>query len=112
MIYAIFIIPLLVMMTGFLMYKYPPQKVNWFIGYRTRKSMNNENVWKMANEYCGKLWIKIGLIMLAIALLLCVLTYFEIVIFTETLLMVIVFCEVGLLLLSGLMVENKIKKYK
>ena len=111
MIYVICIIPLLVMIAGFLMYKYPPKKVNWFIGYRTIKSMHDENVWKIANKYCGKIWIKIGLIMLVIALLLCILTCFEIVIFTETLLLVIVFSEIGTLLLSILMVENKIKSY-
>lgn len=105
--YVIFIIPVMITVIGYIMNKYPPQKVNWIVGYRTRKSMKDEKVWKEANQYCGKLWIKIGLIMLAIAFMLCVLIYFKIIIFSETLLTIIVFCEVGPLLLSGVMVENK-----
>lgn len=111
MISAIFIIPAIITITGYLMNKYPPQKVNWFIGYRTRKSMKDTNVWKRANEYCGKLWIKIGLIMLAIAFGLCILTYFKIIIFSETLLAIIVLCEIIPLLLSGIIVENEIKNH-
>lgn len=112
MVYVIFIIPVMITVIGYIMNKYPPKKVNWFVGYRTRKSMKDENAWKVANQYCGKLWIKIGLIMLAIACLLCNLIYFKIIIFSETLLTIIVFCEVGPLLLSGVMVENKIKSEK
>jgi len=112
MVYVIFILPVIITVTGYLMSKYPPKKVNWFIGYRTRKSMKDETVWKVANEYCGKLWMRIGLIMLVVALLFSLLFYFEIIILSETFLAIIVLCEVIPLLLSGVLVENKIKNYK
>lgn len=94
------------------MYKRPPKKINWFVGYRTRKSMKNEKVWEKANRYCGKLWIIIGLMMVIVAVILNVLLYFKIIIFSETVLIIIVLSEIITLLLSGLMVENKIKNYK
>lgn len=112
MLYVIFILPVIITVTGYLMNKYPPKKVNWFVGYRTRKSMKDETVWKIANEYCGKLWIKMGLIMLVLASLISLLVYFKIIIFSETFITVIVLCEVAPLLLSGGLVENKIKNYK
>lgn len=110
MIYSIFIIPLLIIIIGILMYKIPPSKPNWFIGYRTRRSMKDEKVWEVANRFCGKVWMIIGLIMLFITLLICIFNYFEIIMFTETLLLIIIFVEIGVLLLSGLLVEQKIKR--
>lgn len=107
--YVIFIIPLLITIIGFFMYKYPPKKPNWFVGYRTRSSMKDKNIWERANKYCGQLFIKVGLITLLISLLIWILGYFKIIIFSEMLLAIIVLCEVGTLLLSGIMVENKIK---
>ncbi len=107
--YVIYIIPILITLIGILMYKRPPKKVNWFVGYRTRKSMKNEKVWETANKHCGKLWIIIGLAMIVVAILLNVLFYFRIVVFSETILSIIVLSEIIPILLSGLMVERKIK---
>ena len=112
MVGTIFIIPVMIIVVGYLMYKYPPQKVNWFVGYRTIRSMKNENVWEKANKYCGKLWIKIGLIMVVLASVLAILSYIKIVIFSETCLAIIILCEILPLLLSGLMVEKEIKDEK
>ena len=109
MVSVIFILPIIIAVIGYIMNKYPPKKINWFIGYRTRKSMKDETIWKIANQCCGKLWIKIGLIMLAIASLLGFLVYLKSIIFSETLLAIIVFSEIVPLLLSGVIVENKIK---
>ena len=109
MIYVMFIIPLMILVIGYLMNKYPPKKVNWFVGYRTRKSMSDENIWKVANEYCGKLWLKIGLIMIIVVALLCALIYLDIIIFSETFLTTIIVCEIAPLLLSGVIVDKKIR---
>lgn len=107
--YVIYIIPILIILIGILMYKRPPKEVNWFIGYRTRKSMKNEKVWEKANRCCGKLWIVIGSVMIFVAILLNVVFYFKMIIFTETILTIIVLSEIIPLLLSGLIVESKIK---
>ena len=49
---------------GWLMWKHCPKKINSWMGYRTRRSMKNQDTWKFANEHCGKRWWKIGWIML------------------------------------------------
>ncbi len=41
----------------FVCQKFPPRKINWFYGYRTRRSMLNETIWKEANRYSLKLSI-------------------------------------------------------
>ena len=109
MLYTIFIIPVLIIIIGYFMYKYPPKKINWVVGYRTRKSMNNEENWKFANQYCGKLWIKTGLIMLAITLVFYTIFYLNVVRYTENILAILVLIQVAIIILPIFIVENKIK---
>lgn len=58
------LIPILMISAGRMMWKHPPKKINGMIGYRTALSMKNQDTWKFAHDYCGKLWWKIGWIML------------------------------------------------
>lgn len=58
------LIPMLMIIAGRMMWKHPPKKINAIIGYRTSRSMKSVETWKFAQEYCGKLWWKIGWIML------------------------------------------------
>ncbi|HAT64106.1 MAG TPA: hypothetical protein DCS66_05830 [Flavobacteriaceae bacterium] len=41
--------------------KYPPKKINWWYGYRTSRSMKNEETWKAAQEYASKKSIQLAL---------------------------------------------------
>ena len=47
-----------------MMYKCPPQNINYYMGYRTKRSMKNMATWKFAHDYCGRLWVKLGIGML------------------------------------------------
>lgn len=58
------LVPLLMVVFGRIMYKHAPKSINGIYGYRTSMSMKNEDTWKFAHDYCGKLWYKLGLIML------------------------------------------------
>lgn len=109
MLYTIFIIPILIITVGYLMHRYPPKKINWFIGYRTRKSMKNEEYWKLANQYCGKMWVKIGLMMLVIALVLFVVFYLNIIDYTEDILTIIILIQTVIIILPIFLVEKKLK---
>lgn len=57
------LIPLIMTVSGYLMYKKPPNKINNLIGYRTTMSMKNTDTWQFSHNYCGKLWIKLGIIL-------------------------------------------------
>ena len=112
MVYVSFIIPVLILILGIWMYKYPPKKINWLIGYRTFKSMKNKEMWDFAHKYCGKLWMLLGLIMIILTFLLYILVWLKVITFNESILLIIVFAQIGMLLLSVLIVENKLKIYK
>jgi uncharacterized membrane protein len=58
------LIPILMLVSGRIMWKHPPKSINPMIGYRTSRSMKNADTWKFAHDYCGRLWWKIGWIML------------------------------------------------
>lgn len=58
------LIPLIMLFFGKMMYKSAPKNINYIFGYRTTRSMKNEDTWKFAHEHCGRLWYRMGLIML------------------------------------------------
>lgn len=58
------LIPATMIITGYFMYKKPPKDINGVIGYRTPMSSKNMDTWKFAHDYCGRLWLKIGIILL------------------------------------------------
>ena len=49
--------------------KKAPKKINCVFGYRTAMSMKNRNTWEFAHRYCGKLWLRWGLILLPCSIL-------------------------------------------
>lgn len=46
------------------MFRHCPEEINSVFGYRTKRSMKSIDAWKFANDYCGRLWQKIGLILI------------------------------------------------
>jgi uncharacterized membrane protein len=58
------LIPLLMIICGRMMWKKPPKSINSITGYRTSRSMKNTDTWNFAHDYCGRLWWKMGWIML------------------------------------------------
>ena len=71
------LVPILIIVCGFILYKYPYKKINDIYGYRTGSSKKNKETWKFAQKYCGALWIKLGVILLVISFLVqyCILKY-------------------------------------
>ncbi|MBP9988331.1 MAG: SdpI family protein, partial [Ruminococcus sp.] len=49
--------------------KKPPKKINGFIGYRTSLSTKNKETWSFAHNYCGRLWIKVGAVLLILSII-------------------------------------------
>ena len=63
------IIPLTMIIFGYWMWKHPPKEINGIFGYRTTRSMINQDTWFFAHHYSGKLWWKIGWVLLLLSLL-------------------------------------------
>ena len=66
------LIPVVVIVTGIIMWKHYPKNINGLVGYRTTLSMKNMDTWRFANEHCGRLWYKMGVFMLVFSVLVSV----------------------------------------
>lgn len=47
----------------------PPCKSNGLSGYRTKRSMKNQDTWDFAQAYMGKVWRKVGWVLLPLTVL-------------------------------------------
>lgn len=56
------LMPLVMVIGGYFMYKNPPKEINGVMGYRTKMSRKNKDTWAFAHDYCGRLWLKIGVV--------------------------------------------------
>jgi len=69
----LFFMPLLVgsifSITGIIMFKFPPKKINGLYGYRTKLSMKNKEYWDFAQIYSSKLMILCGIILILFLLI-------------------------------------------
>ncbi len=69
------LIPILLITSGRMMWKHPPKSINQAVGYRTKRSMQNMDTWLFAHDFCGRLWWKLGWIMLLLSLPVQLLSY-------------------------------------
>ena len=50
------LVPAVMLYFGWRFLNRPPQKINALHGYRTSRSMKNQQTWDYAHQVCGKLW--------------------------------------------------------
>ena len=62
MFIMVLLIPLTMIFFGWLLFRKTPKEINYVYGYRTKRSMMNEETWRFANQYFGKAWYICGLI--------------------------------------------------
>ncbi len=64
MVIVSLVVPLSMVLIGYYFSKKPPKTINRYWGYRTNRSMQNENTWVFAHQFIGKLWFKIGIVIM------------------------------------------------
>lgn len=76
MVVSCAVTPLVLMIFGWRFLKKPPQKINRYYGYRTKRSMKNQDTWMYAHKCCGELWIAMGRWLLPLTLGAMLLSYY------------------------------------
>lgn len=61
------LIPIIMIIAGKAFTKNAPKNINPIYGYRTEMSMKNRDTWEFAHNYCGRLWLRLGIILLVIS---------------------------------------------
>lgn len=46
-----------------------PKEINIVFGYRTRRSMMNQETWQFAHHMCGRIWTLLGWLLLPMSML-------------------------------------------
>ena len=62
------LVPLIMLYFGWRFQRHPPRNINSLYGYRTTRSMKNQQTWDFAHRVCGKIWFWAGLILLPVSL--------------------------------------------
>ncbi|WP_315108837.1 SdpI family protein [Clostridium intestinale] len=104
------IIPAIMLFFGMIFKNQGPKKINGIYGYRTSMSMKNKETWDFAHRYCGKLWTKLGLIILFISIIisLIILSFDEKI--QGIVVAIVVTAQTILLIVSIFPVEKELKK--
>ena len=63
------LVPAVMLYFGWRFLNRSPKKINALYGYRTSRSMKNQQTWDYAHQVCGKLWFRAGAVMLPLSLL-------------------------------------------
>ena len=58
----LFLIGLIFIVAGFILYKFPPKTINTLYGYRSKRSMRTQKSWDFAQLYSSKLMMQLGLL--------------------------------------------------
>ena len=63
------LIPAMMLLLGRRFLTKPPRTINGTYGYRTRRSMKSQAAWDFAHRTCGRLWSRLGLVLLPLSAL-------------------------------------------
>ena len=69
------LVPIIMLYFGRRFQKKPPEKINQIYGYRTARSMKNQETWRFAHETCGRLWVRLGAVLLLLSLAAAAMTF-------------------------------------
>ncbi|MDE9751715.1 SdpI family protein [Staphylococcus delphini] len=91
---------------------YPPQEINYFVGFRTRKSMKNQNNWEIAQVAFARLLKVISGYTALYSILLCIVDIVLIVLDNDVILVISMIIQaivlIGILLAVYLKVNKKL----
>lgn len=68
-LFAVLIVPLMMVILGKIYKDNPPKEINNVKGYRTRRSMASQEAWNYANKLMGKIQFTVGLCMLIVSVI-------------------------------------------
>ena len=63
------LIPVIMLVFGWIFRCQAPKKINVWYGYRTARSMKNEDTWVFAHQHIGRTWLIVGAVMLMISVI-------------------------------------------
>ena len=110
MFIMVVITPLIMIGFGAYFYRHTPKEINSIFGYRTTRSMKNQDTWDFAHRYCGKVWRILGWLTLLISLIAMLLTLGKEVNFIGIYSCILIGIQIIALIISIFPVESALKQ--
>jgi len=107
---TVLLIPGLMIICGKYYIKKAPKNINHFVGYRTKRSMKNNETWNFAHNYMGKLWFKYGVVLLIVSVLLMFLPIGQDEDAVGGLAAIITMVQAFVMIVPGVLTEKALKK--
>ena len=63
------LIPVIMLVFGWIFRRQAPKKINVWYGYRSARSMKNEDTWVFAHQHIGRTWMIAGAVLLVISVI-------------------------------------------
>ncbi len=110
MLIMILLLPIAMIILGFLFSnKKGPKEINWALGYRTTRSMKNQDTWQFAQNYMGRVWKITGCILTPVVLVAMLFSFGKDVGYVGIYGMIIESVELIVMIFSIVLVENALK---
>lgn len=69
------LIPVIMLVFGWIFHRQAPKKINVWYGYRSARSMKNEDTWVFAHQHIGRTWMLVGAVLLVISVITMIAVY-------------------------------------
>ena len=63
------LIPVIMLVFGWKFHRQAPKKINVWYGYRSARSMKNEDTWVFAHQHIGRTWMLVGVVLLVVSVI-------------------------------------------
>ena len=63
------LIPVIMLVFGWIFHRQAPKKINVWYGYRSARSMKNEDTWVFAHHHLARTWMLVGAVLLVISVI-------------------------------------------
>ena len=67
MFFVVLLVPAVMLVFGRLFSKRTPKNINYIFGYRTGRSMKNQETWEFAHRILGRVWMYMGAVLLPLS---------------------------------------------
>ena len=61
------VLPVICFVFGIILHKHEPKQINYLFGYRTARSMKNDDTWRFANNLLGRIWLWGGAVLIVVS---------------------------------------------
>ncbi len=100
------LLPIGLFIIGILMVAFPPKKIRWWLGYRTKRSMESQRNWDYANKRAGLILMVASLCLTPIIMISRSMHWGD----KDTVLLVNTFLSLPALFIPIIIIERKLKK--